>query len=201
MFFVGLVVLTACGNEPEQVKMDRTYLSAVELEDQLSQLREAVKGEVLDEYVWVNGEEKVFTLLSKEYDAADQYSGIFLRHYVIGTRETPRLLWTYQDSISCKIPDIGPGSSGAVAGANLVKNTSPALRPAIFTDGLHQQFLLRYELSCSPSASRLEQPTLVVIDARTGTPEIRLEAGLTPEKTLNKLDRKTAARLFGLWKG
>lgn len=186
-----LIALTACGGTPEQVKMDRTFLTETELESQLAEIRRAVAGEVLDDYVWVSGEDKVFTLLSREHDAQDNYSGIFLRHYVVGSREAPRLLWTYQDSISC-------GGSGADAGANLVKNTSPALRPASITGEAQEQFVLRYTLTCSPDDS---QPTLVVINTLSGTPDLRLEAGLAPEITLRKLDERTATLLRELWEG
>lgn len=187
-----MIALTACGGQPEQVKMDRRFLSGASLEQQLDELRGAVAGEVLDEYTWEDGEDKVFTILTREYDAADDYTGIFLRHYEVGGQSST-LRWTYQDSISC-------GGAGAAAGAGLVKNTSPELRPAAVLGKDQQQFILRYVLNCSPlnSNERLGR-TLVVINTLSGTPEVRLEAEAGVDNVLARLDRGPAELLRGLW--
>ncbi|MFK8164349.1 MAG: hypothetical protein AB8H12_18030 [Lewinella sp.] len=191
LLFIALVALTACGGEPEQVKMDRRFLSEEMLEQQLEELQSDINGEVLDHYTWVDGEEKVFSMLSREYDGTGEYVGIFLRHYVVG-HQVPKLLWTYQDSISCS-------KSGAAAGAMLVESTSPELRPAAILGNDQQQFVLRYVLNCSSLTSHDGTgKTLVVINALSGTPEVRLEAGGV-DNVLARLDRKPAELLRGLW--
>jgi hypothetical protein len=189
-----MIALTACGGEPEQVKMDRRFLTGTSLEQQLDELRGAIVGEVLDEHTWVDGEDKVFTLLTREHDDAENYTGIFLRHYEVGG-QSPTLRWTYQDSISC-------GGSGAAAGADLVENTSPELRPADILGNDQQQFVLRYVLNCSPLTSNEKTGrTLVVINTLSGTPEVRLEADAGVDKALARLDRKPANLLRSLWEG
>jgi hypothetical protein len=191
---IVMIALTACGGEPEQVKMDRRFLTESALEDQLDELRTAVNGEVLDQHTWVDGEEKVFSLLSREYDETGDYVGIFLRHYIVGV-QSPKLLWTYQDSISCS-------GSGAAAGAMLVENTSPKLRPASVLGGDEQQFVLRYVLNCSATNSRTEAgKTLVLINTLSGTPELRLEGGTPWGQQLTMLDEEQAAVLRELWEG
>lgn len=191
---VVMIALTACGGEPEQVKMDRRFLTGSSLEQQLNELREAVAGEVLDEYTWVDGEDKVFTLLTREHDAADNYTGIFLRHYEVGG-QNPTLRWTYQDSISC-------GGVGAAAGAVLVNSSSPELRPASILGGDQQQFVLRYELNCSAANSNKEEgKTLVLINTLSGTPEVRMDGGAEWQQVLARLDEELAKVLRGLWEG
>ncbi len=189
--FILLVGLTACGGTPEQVQLDRRYLTEEQLETQLADIKAGITGEVLDEYLWAEGEEQVFTLLTREHDAADNFVGIFLRHFRVGL-QAPELRWTYQDSISCK---------GAVAGANLVKDRSPELRPAAWLANDQEQFVLRYQLGCRGAESQEDVPVLVVINAQSGTPEVRLEAGLTPETVLAPLPATAAARLRLLWEG
>ncbi len=186
LLFVGL---TACGGAPEQVKLDRRFLSESVFQEQLAAIKAGVSGEVLDDYVWVNGEDKVFTLLTREFDATDNFGGLFLRHYRVGL-QTPELLWTYQDSISCL---------GAVAGANLVKNQSPELRPAAWLGDEQNQFILRYTLGCTPETSSEEHRVLVLVNAQSGTPDVRLEAGLAPDVILEQLPASVAAKLRGLW--
>lgn len=189
LLFIVLVGLTACGGTPEQVNLDRRYLNESQLAHQLADIKADIAGVVLDEYVWISGENKVFTLLTREYDATENYGGIFLRHFRVG-EQSPELLWTYQDSISC---------TGAVAGANLVKNQSPELRPASWLGDKQDQFVLRYELGCADELSRVGAKTLVVIDSRSGTPEIRMEAGLGSDQLLGGLPAEKAARLRALW--
>ena len=189
-----MIALTACGGEPEQVKMDRRFLTGTSLEQQLDELRGAVAGEVLDEHMWVDGEDKVFTLLTREYDEAENYTGIFLRHYQVG-EQNPTLRWTYQDSISC-------GGSGAVAGAVLVNSSSPELRPASILGGDQQQFVLRYELNCTATNSHPEEgKTLVLINTLSGTPEVRMDGGSGWQQVLTMLDKKQAQVLRELWEG
>lgn len=188
-----MIALTACGGEPEQVKMDRRFLTGASLEQQLDELRGAVVGEVLDEHTWVDGEDKVFTLLTREHDDAENYTGIFLRHYEVGG-QSPTLRWTYQDSISC-------GGSGAAAGAVLVNSSSPELRPASILGGDQQQFVLRYELNCAASNSQSEAgKTLVLINTISGTPTLRLEEN-SLQRQLARLGEARANVLRGLWEG
>lgn len=192
LFCILMIALTACGGEPEQVKMDRRFLTGASLEQQLDELRTAVNGEILDQHTWEDGTEKVFSLLSREYDESGKFFGIFLRHYEVGN-QAPKLLWTYQDSISCK-------GSGAAAGAVLVENTSPELRPEPVLGDSRQQFVLRYGLNCSPLANNDgAERTLVVINTLTGTPELRLESDAGVEKALARLAPAPAELLRGLW--
>jgi hypothetical protein len=187
-----MIALTACAGEPEQVNMDRRFLTGESLEQQLDELRTGINGDVLDQHIWIEGEEKVFSLLTREYDESGDFVGIFLRHYEVGNLN-PKLLWTYQDSISC-------GKSGAAAGTMLVKNTSPELRPAAILGNDQQQFILRYVLNCPPLAGNEKLGrTLVVINALSGTPEVRLEADADVDKVLAQLDREPAELLRGLW--
>ncbi|WP_020568914.1 hypothetical protein [Neolewinella persica] len=189
---IAMIALTACAGEPEQVKMDRRFLTGESLEQQLAELREAINGEVLDEHIGAKGEDQVFSMLTREYDDSGDFVGIFLRHYEVGNINS-KLLWTYQDSISC----VG---SGAVAGAALVKNTSPELRPVAVLGNDQEQFVLRYILNCSPGTSNERVGrTLVVINALSGTPEVRLEAEEGVEKILARLDQVPAALLRDLW--
>ncbi|MEM9930190.1 MAG: hypothetical protein AAF840_10255 [Bacteroidota bacterium] len=186
ILFVGL---TACGSEPEQVKLDRRFLNEAQLTEQLKGIKATLNGVVLDELVWTSGEDKVFTLLTREENASDRFGGIFLRHYKVGELK-PELLWTYQDSISCQ---------GGATGANLVKDHSPALRPTPWLEDEQDQFLLRYQLGCSVAADQVWNKTMVVIDARSGTPEIRLEAGRAAESVLKNVPNDKAAELRSLW--
>lgn len=187
LLLIGLVGLTACGGEPEPVLMDRRFLTAEQLDRQADALRAQATGEVLDAYTWTDDAHRVTTILSRDRDA-DGYEGIFLRHYQLGN-EGPQLLWTYQDSIACK---------GAAAGAGLVDNNSPALRPGAFTADGRREFLLRYNLDCtSPEVSEANR-TLVVINAASGTPRLRLDGHTGP---LAGLPADRAQRLRTFWEG
>jgi len=160
------VALTACGGEPDVVTLDRTYLNDEQLEEQLASLRAAINGEVLDEYIWTDGEEKVFTMLSQEREAGTGFAGIFLRHFRVGKSVVPDLLWTYQDSVSC---------TGGAAGA--VVSQSPKLQlHRLVADG-QPQFVLRYRITCGAGEEAFA--ALALINVATGTPDLLLE-GETP---------------------
>lgn len=187
---IALVGLTACGGEPAGVNMDRRYLMGEDLNEQLASLRAAVNGDVLEAHQWVQGDKDVYTLLSREMDAKTQFSGLYLRHYRVG-EQSPELLWTYQDSVSC--------GTGATAGARVViSHSSPELRPASITNTEAEQFLLRYEISCQGESEK----SLVVINAASGTPDVRLigdAEGLNDASALVGLPEDTIQRLLAYW--
>ena len=189
---IALVGLTACGGEPAGVNMDRRYLMGEDLKEQLASLRAAINGDVLEAHQWVQGDKDVYTLLSREVDTKTQFSGLYLRHYRVG-EQSPELLWTYQDSVSCGTP------AGATAGAGVViSHSSPELRPASITTLGAQQFLLRYEISCQGESEK----SMVVIDAASGTPDIRLSGdaeGLNDASALVGLPEDTIQRLLAYW--
>ncbi|WP_273444471.1 hypothetical protein [Neolewinella agarilytica] len=193
---IALVGLTACGGEPEGVNMDRRYLMGEDLNEQLASLRAAINGDVLEAHQWVQGDKDVYTLLSREVDAKTQFSGLYLRHYRVG-EQSPELLWTYQDSVSCGTSAGAAG--GATAGAGVViSHSSPELRPASITDINAQQFLLRYEISCQGESEK----SMVVIDAASGTPDVRLSGdaeGLNDAFALVGLPEDTIQRLLAYW--
>jgi len=198
---IALVGLTACGGEPEGIAMDRRYLTGESLEDQLADLRAAVNGEVLDAHQWVQGEEDVYTLLSREADQGS-YNGLYLRHYRVG-RQAPELLWTYQDSVSCGATnEVGvhaERSRGTGAGLHFIPSV-PGLRPADITSAGAEQFLLRYEISCHDEAEK----SMVVINAASGTPDLRLSGdadGLKDASGLVGLPEDTIQRLLAYWEG
>ena len=102
-------------------------------------------------------------------------------------------MWTYQDSVSCGV------SSGAAAGAVLVDNQSPSLRPLSFANGDAQQFVLRYNLGCSPTQ---KGKNLVVVNAISGTPDVRLwgtEHSLDEATGLRELPENTIREIFAYW--
>lgn len=187
LLLIGLVALTACGGEPENILMDRRFLTAEQLDQQAKELRARASGEVLDAYEWTDGEHRVMTLLSRDRDA-DGYEGVFLRHYRLGDQGA-QLMWTYQDSLACV---------GAAAGAETVSNSSPELRPGAFSAPNEQEFVLRYHLDCTPLKSSVASRTLVIIDAITGAPRLRLDG--EPDK-LAALPTDRAQRLQAIWEG
>lgn len=197
---IALVGLTACGGEPAGVNMDRRYLVGEDLNEQLASLRAAINGDVLEAHQWVQGDKDVYTLLSREVDAKTQFSGLYLRHYRVG-EQSPELLWTYQDSVSC---GTSAGAAGGVpiavgTGAGVViSHSSPELRPASITNIDAEQFLLRYEISCQGESEK----SMVVIDAASGTPDIRLSGdaeGLKDASALVGLPEDTIQRLLAYW--
>jgi len=187
LLLIALIALTACGGEPETVLMDRRYLTTEQLDQQADDLRARATGEILDTYAWENGEHKVLTLLSRDRDA-EGYEGIFLRHYQLDD-QGPKLLWTYQDSIACE---------GATAGAKLMTNSSPALRPGAYTANDRQEFVLRYHLNCSQEQANETSRTLVVINAASGTPQLRLDG---QAGKLAALPTDRAEQLLTIWEG
>ncbi len=187
LLLIALIALTACGGEPETVLMDRRFLTTEQLDQQADDLRAKATGEVLDTYTWENGEHKVLTLLSRDRDT-EGYEGVFLRHYQLGI-QGPQLLWTYQDSIAC---------GGAAAGAKLMTNSSPALRPGAYTADGRQEFVLRYHLNCFPGQASESTRTLVVINAASGTPQLRLDG---QAGKLAELPADRAERLLNIWEG
>lgn len=195
LLIVILIGLSACGSDPEPVKMDRRYLAGEFLEQEKDRLLADVHGEVLDNHEWILGEQKVFTILSKEREPGTEYAGIFLRQYDL-SGQTAELMWTYQDSVSCQ-PNEGAG--GADAGAVLVDNHSPDLRPVALSPGSAEQFVLLYNLGCDP----LQQgKNLVVVNALSGTPDIRLFGiGNSVEEAtgLQGLPEDTVQELLAVW--
>jgi len=187
LFLIGLVALTACGGEPDAVLMDRRYLTSDQLDQQAVALRNNAEGVVLDYYEWTAGEHRLLTLLSRDRDA-EGFQGIFLRHYQLGDRGA-ELKWTYQDSLACL---------GAAAGAEMVTNSSPGLRPGSFTASGEQAFVLRYNLTCAPHHDNADTRTLVVIDAATGTLRLHLD-GETDR--LAGLPTEWVNRLRVIWEG
>jgi hypothetical protein len=184
---IFFVLLTACGQEPSPVLLERSYLSAEEFAAQLDDIRGNLPGEVLDDYQWQMGEEKVYTVLSSEFDA-EGYRGLFLRHYRVGDFGV-ELRWTYQDTIKC---------GGANAGATFVQNTSPSLRPDGITGSDQEEFILRYQLGCAAKTTDI----LAVVDARSGTPNFRMEgdgAEITGAEALIDLPEDTIAQLLAYW--
>lgn len=159
LFFIALVALTACGSEPEPPRMDRRFLAGDYLEQEKTNLLANVDGEVLDQYEWTFGEQKVFTILSRERDPETSFQGIYLRQYDLSGQHAA-LLWTYQDSLSC-----------AAAGAVDVTDLSPELRPVRIRENAPEGFVLAYDLACrSEEAGR----NVIVVDAASGTPSVRL---------------------------
>lgn len=187
LLLIGLVALTACGGEPDAPLMDRRFLTVAQLDQQAEDIRARATGELLDTHEWTDGEHRVLTLLARDRDA-EGYEGIFLRHFQLG-QQGPQLLWTYQDSISC---------AGAAAGAKLVANSSPVLRPGAFTADGRREFVLRYHLACFPEPAKESNRALVVVDAATGTPRLRFEGHTEMPEQLSP-DR--AERLLAIWAG
>ena len=184
LLFLLLIALTARGGEPGAVRLDRSYLNDEQLEEQLIGLRAAVNGEVLDEYVWTDGEEKVFTMLSREQEAGTDFAGIFLRHFRVGKSVAPDLLWMYQDSVSC---------SGGVAGA--VESQSPKLQPhRLVADG-QPQFVLRYRFTRGVGEDAFA--ALALINAATGTPDLLLEGEKPALHLLPEEKRSALLTLLG----
>lgn len=139
--------------------MDRRFLAGDYLEQEKTNLLKGVNGEVLDQYEWAFGEQKVFTILSREQDPETSFQGIYLRQYDLSGQHAA-LLWTYQDSLSC-----------AAAGAVDVTDLSPKLRPVRIRGDAPEGFVLAYDLACrSEEAGR----NVVVVDAASGTPSVRL---------------------------
>ena len=188
---IAMVVLTACGSEPDPPSMDRRYLSGDFLEQEKKKLLEAIEGDVLDQIEWVHGESKVFTILSREYEAGTAYRGIFLRQYDLSGQHAT-LLWTYQDSLSC----------ATVAGQHEktaeVTNRSPCLRPLPAVDKGTEGFVLAYDLRCRPTEAARN---VVVIDAVSGTPAVRLGAAngaVTEAEGLHDLPEDLRSDLLAL---
>lgn len=182
---IVFVVLTACGQEPTPVLMDRSLLTAEEFAGQLAGIREGITGEILDDHQWRMGEERVYTVLSKEYDA-EGYRGLYLRHYRVGDPGV-ELRWTYRDTIKC-----------VTAGARINRDASPNLQPGGFTEHGQEEFLLRYQLGCGPETTDI----LAVIDARSGTPNVRIEGNgeeVIGADGLTKLPEDTVAQLLAYW--
>lgn len=186
-FGLAFVLLTACGQEPETILLERSLLSEEEFAEKLAGIRRSVGGEVLGDLQWRAGDEQVYTMLSSELDA-EGYRGIFLRHYRVGDPGV-ELRWTYQDTIKC---------AGADAGATLVRNASPALRPEGITSRKADEFILRYTLGCPGASTEI----LTVVDAASGTPNLRLEGNdqkVFGAKALLDLPEDTLAQLLAYW--
>ncbi|MEM6771678.1 MAG: hypothetical protein AAF597_13930, partial [Bacteroidota bacterium] len=167
LLLIIMIALSACGAEPDPVKMDRRYLAGADLEQEKERLLASVTGEVLDQHEWVLGTQKVFTILSKEREGDTDFSGIFLRQYDL-SGQTATLMWTYQDTVSCQRSGY---RDGANAGAVLVDDRSPALQPVRISGDHPHQFVLHYNLGCSPNQ---QGKNLVVVNAQSGTPDVRL---------------------------
>ena len=187
LMMILVVGLTACGSDPEPVNMDRRFLAGDFLEQERDKVRLGINGEVLDELEWVYKDLKVLTILSKERDPETNYSGIYLRQYDL-SGQTAKLLWTYQDSLSC-----------ADAGAIMVSNQSPDLRPVLITTETTEQFVLSYKLGCSPHPA---EKNLVVINAASGTPDVRLlgdEENIQEANGLQGLPEDIISMLLAAW--
>lgn len=165
LIFIALVGLTACGSEPKPVDMDRRFLSGEYLEAAKADLQSGIQGEVLDQHEWIFGEQKLFTILSREQEPGTEYKGVFLRQYDLSGQK-PTLMWTYQDSIFC-----------ADAGAVTVENHSAGLRPVRLLGDSPKQFVLSYTLGCADESE--VGRNIVVVDVVSGTPAVRLFG--TPE--------------------
>ncbi|MEO0734843.1 MAG: hypothetical protein AAFZ52_18545, partial [Bacteroidota bacterium] len=136
----------------------------------------------LDEYAWQDGEDLVYTVLTRE-------DGLYLRHYQLAATG-PNLRWTYRDTVTCL---------GAAAGALSVLNQSPELRPQVVTGGTTKQFVLHYALECGATDVA---KNLVVINTDSGTPAVRLQgdaAGLYDAHDLVGLPEDTVQQLLALW--
>lgn len=196
-FALSLVALSACGGGPdESVIMDRRFLTNAQMSEQVKELREQQKGEILDYYEWQDGEEMVVTILTREQDPTTKFSGVFLRHYQLGHTQ-PTLRWTYQDTLSCIQEE-----AGAAAGAVTVVNQSPRLEPVGITQKDATEFLLCYELACGEGA--VVAKSLVVINTTSGTPALRLggdETGIQEAYALANLPEDTIQHLLAVWEG
>lgn len=173
--------------------MDRRFLAGEYLETAKSKLLAEVNGEVLDQHEWVFGEQKVFTILSREHEPDTGFTGIFMRQFDL-SGQTAEHLWTYQDSVGCSSGDLA-----ANAGAGYVDNRSPALRPVSITDGEAEQFLLSYALGCTTAVDAIR--SVVVVDAQSGTPFARLsgtDGQVDEAEGLHDLTPATRQRLLAL---
>ncbi|MEM1358750.1 MAG: hypothetical protein AAGF89_11140 [Bacteroidota bacterium] len=196
-FALSLVALSACGSGPDgAIVMDRRFFTNEQMSEQAQELRENQPGEILDYYEWLDGEEMVMTILTREQDTETNFSGIFLRHYQLGHPE-PTLRWTYQDTLSCL-----QEKAGAAAGAVKVVNQSPRLEPRGITEKNASEFLLCYELTCAQGAAVAK--SLVVIDKTSGTPALRLNGnqdGIQEARALANLPEDTISFLLAAWDG
>ncbi|MEM9258542.1 MAG: hypothetical protein AAGA62_02780 [Bacteroidota bacterium] len=196
-FALSLVALSACGSSPDgTVVMDRRFFTDEQMSEQARELRDNQKGEVIDYHEWLDGEEMVVTILTREQDPTTNFSGIFLRHYQLGHPE-PTLRWTYQDTLSCL-----QAAPGAGAGAVKVVNQSPRLELRGITEKKATEFLLCYELACGGGTTIAK--SLVVIDTTSGTPSLRLngdENGIQEAHALANLPEDTISYLLAAWDG
>ncbi len=193
LFIVLLIGLSACGSEPEPVNMDRRFLTGNYLEEAKAKLIADIDGEVLDAHEWIMGEQKVFTVLSKEREPQTNFEGIYLRQYDL-SGQFAELMWTYQDSVFCTANHLG-----AAAGAGLVTNESPALRPVVISGDVPQQFVLHYQFGCPETE---QGNNLVVVNAQTGTPDVRLFGrgeDIEEASGLRGLSEDTIRQLMAVW--
>ncbi|MEL7160330.1 MAG: hypothetical protein AAFN92_06210 [Bacteroidota bacterium] len=190
--FLLLVALSACGNGPDDsVVMDRRFLTTEGGSDQVRDLKAGLNGEILDEHAWRDGEELVYTVMTRESDTATGEEGVFLRHYLLEA-SGPNLRWTYRDTAACL---------GAAAGAMTVNDQSPELRPLELLPGTAEQFVLCYVLQCGETNVA---KSLVVVNAASGTPEVRLQGdatGLYDAHDLVGLPEDTVQWLLTVWEG
>lgn len=193
--FLAMIALSACGSGPEQPAMDRRFLAGEYLETAKSNLLAGVKGEVLDHHEWIFGGQKVFTILSREREPDTGFTGIFVRQYDL-SGQSAKHLWTYQDSVGCLVDE-----AGGAAGAGYMDNHSPALRPVKLVAGEPEQFLLSYALGCTAADAFRN---VVVVDALSGTPSVRLSgaAGNVAEaEGLHQLTPADRERLVAMLNG
>ncbi|MBC6996825.1 hypothetical protein QWY85_03980 [Neolewinella lacunae] len=195
LFF--LVALTACGGSPAEVVYDRRYLSDADRAQQIEQLRAQSTGEILDTYVGTLGEEDYFMVLTREYDPATHYSGIYLRRYRLAF-PAAELLWTYQDSLACQATESGT-EAARPAGAGDVFNRTASLAPAPWLEPSALHFLLSYQLKCGEEEA---SQSLVLVNLLSGTPDLRLTgdaAGPLEGADLVGLPEDTIGRLLAAW--
>ncbi len=160
-----LVALTACGQgggEAEIVRTTDIYLER-QVSEQRQEILSEVPGRVLDSLEWMQGDQRVYTVLSSNSHPLDPEAGIYLSHYRVGVGGT-RKLWQYLDTLDCR------------ENRFYLENLLPEIRIRAGDGDLPQAIALAYDLGCHDgSQPHLPNRRMMLIDSLSGIPLITVE--------------------------